>query len=651
MSKDESSGLLSKVAKFVRNPGMQWSETKDSVQPADAYSKQELKEIIERRRRNDFVRRREFDMLRKVRAAGGAAGIDVGNRPSFFETSTPSPLDDRDSTLKKIDAIEAQMSQQWWEGKPGSRPGSLEPPKGESPDQRGLIADLLEEDEDEADRAPRAFDPTVPAVGRMPEKATNYSSAPTEPMPLGPGRASAPTEPLPLDYGRANAPTEPMPLSFGRANAPTEPMPLRPDRANAPTEPMPLRSMTAAPSQRADLLSADMMQFSAPPADSPAPVPAYHAADLLANKDREFVYDPELEEAAIRFASGDDSAVEAILVTSLARGGPKREDIEIWMTLFDHYRATGAQTKFEAAAIDFAGNFERSAPAWFSLPELLGRMTPDAIKAGPASHADWSSPAVLGIQSMAALSAALDRLPQPWKLSWNKLTRIELAAVAPFEKLLGAWCSKEVQLSFVGADRLMELVKKSAPNGDKSVNQAWWRLHLMLLRLMHRPDEFEVVALDFCITYEVSPPSWENARCSFKALDDQGATLLTHSMVGDSFYGAIPPTRSAAESRDSQHSVMFTQVSVVELAGAFVGDPSAQLKEIDEKLEGAEVMVISCAKLLRVDFTSAGELLNWAAARQAEGRLVQFGSVHRLVAAFFHVIGINEHARIVVRAD
>jgi hypothetical protein len=44
-------------------------------------------------------------------------------------------------------------------------------------------------------------------------------------------------------------------------------------------------------------------------------------------------------------------------------------------------------------------------------------------------------------------------------------------------------------------------------------------------------------------------------------------------------------------------------------------------------------------------------LLNWVTARQAEGRIVQFSDVHRLVAAFFHVIGISEHAKVSTRVD
>jgi hypothetical protein len=60
-------------------------------------------------------------------------------------------------------------------------------------------------------------------------------------------------------------------------------------------------------------------------------------------------------------------------------------------------------------------------------------------------------------------------------------------------------------------------------------------------------------------------------------------------------------------------------------------------------------VVISCARLIRVDFIAAGNILNWVAERQASGVHVQFCDVPPLVAAFFSVIGIDEHAAVVLR--
>ncbi|HXC41575.1 MAG TPA: hypothetical protein VN667_21790, partial [Burkholderiales bacterium] len=74
-SKEESTGLFSKVVKFVRNPTTNWADLdQQEVDRESSYSKQMLKEMIERKRRNDFVRKREFDMLRKMRRSEVMAG-------------------------------------------------------------------------------------------------------------------------------------------------------------------------------------------------------------------------------------------------------------------------------------------------------------------------------------------------------------------------------------------------------------------------------------------------------------------------------------------------------------------------------------------------------------------------------------------------
>jgi ABC-type transporter Mla MlaB component len=92
-------------------------------------------------------------------------------------------------------------------------------------------------------------------------------------------------------------------------------------------------------------------------------------------------------------------------------------------------------------------------------------------------------------------------------------------------------------------------------------------------------------------------------------------------------------------------------MATVELSGQIMGEPKPALDKLETRLAGADVMIISCAKLVRVDFSAAGSLLNWVTARQSEGRLVQFTDLHRLVAAFFHVIGISEHAKVSARTD
>ena len=108
--KEPTPGLLSKVAKFVRSPTTNWADL-DRQEPEQdqGYSKQALKEMIERKRQNDFVRKREFDQLRKLRSRGpGAVNPDLA-RPSFFQTSMPANSDERAMTIKKIEQSIARI--------------------------------------------------------------------------------------------------------------------------------------------------------------------------------------------------------------------------------------------------------------------------------------------------------------------------------------------------------------------------------------------------------------------------------------------------------------------------------------------------------------------------------------------------------------
>ena len=97
---NNNSGLLSKVAKFVRNPTTNWTDldSKPDSEPDNGYTKQALKEMIERKRQNDFVRKREFDQLRKLRNRDPGALANMA-RPSFFQTSLPTDVEGRAVTL------------------------------------------------------------------------------------------------------------------------------------------------------------------------------------------------------------------------------------------------------------------------------------------------------------------------------------------------------------------------------------------------------------------------------------------------------------------------------------------------------------------------------------------------------------------------
>jgi len=599
---DPAPGLLSKVVKFVRNPATNWSdlENKESGRE-EALSKQLLKEMIERKRRNDFVRKREFDMLRKMRKREAMTGQDPGARPSFFQSSMPSKPDDRAVTLKKIDEIEAQMSMQWWKTKHGTHS-------------------------------------TMSSVASL--------SAPLSVAPAAPNNLSvhAPLldNALPANYVR----TSPGELTAALAQV----------KGNA--------GAGAAPVML-DLLSASFDKPAPPPARPSSPkvisalsrddTPSSFSASKFSVVDgAEIAHDPELEEASIRFANGDDAGAESGLLETLGPHGSRAQHPDTWLALFDLYRATGQQDKFENQAIEFVGRFDRSAPQWFSMPDMVKQLaSPSAPLPGNGPAADWICPSVLGIQTVATLTAALSRAPMPWRLDWHNLKSMDAGTVEPLSKIFSSWSAQPVQLRFIGAAQLQQVLRDATPSGVRETSQAWWQLRMEALRVTHQPDEFELTALDFCVTYEVSPPAWDSARCEYKPLDPHGAAISGQAIIGEVYRDSAPSSISSALDGDTQMdgNSQMSNLFAVELSGQIEGDAIDVLDKLEAKLMGADIMVISCAKLIRVDFSAAGTLLNWVSAREAENRAVQFTEVHRLVAAFFNVIGITEHARVLSRID
>ena len=572
-TKDNSAGLLSKVAKFVRNPMTNWADLDSQPPPSESgYSKQALKEMIERKRQNDFVRKREFDQLRKLRSRDPTARADIAGRPSFFQTSIPSNIGERAVTLKKIDEIEAQMSKQWWKGK-----------QVDAPEQMPDI-------------------PITPSM--LPENGGDFAVTQAGFTGVAPQR------------GNGFAPTDVSPR-------------LNPVGA------------AAAVAGKKGAASADGGG-------------GFSTSKLFAVELSDDNADPDLEEAAIRFANGDDQGAEAGLLEALQSGNGLPEQTEIWTAaLFDFYRATDQQGKFDRIALEFAEQSGRSAPAWFSMPaEMSVAPAEDSTSSAAAPLMDdavWESPARLDLTAMGTLHLALASAPLPWYLGWGSLKEIEPNALHSLGQLFANWCSQRVRLRFDGAENLSKVLEGYAPVGNNSVNTTWWRVRMDLFRIMRRQDEFELLALDYCVTYEVSPPAWQDARCDY--LRDKrgrdGAKTAASDLAGVDGAGT-----NGQATYTAPMGLEESPLVVVELTGEIAGDAAEALLRLEAgRHQGTGRLVISCAKLIRVDFSAAGSILNWVAGREEEGCNVQFREVHRLVAAFFNVIGINEHARVVLRSN
>lgn len=582
-TKDNNSpGLLSKVAKFVRNPTTNWTDLdKQDPEPDNGYSKQALKEMIERKRQNDFVRRREFDQLRKLRNRDlGAGNPDLAGRPSYFQGSTPSNPGERASTIQKIDEIEAQMSNQWWQGKTGG----------------GSAAE------------PQARPAALPAAPRSDAQIPDDSYAATKLAPMAPEASPQPRSDFtapPADTADAGPPATP------------------PSHRSVATARTPERSSST-------------------------------GAQAFRTSTAEIVNDSDLEEAAIRFANGDDAGAEAALLEAVRSPNARREQIDIWSAaLFDLYRATGQQARFDSVAIDFAERFGRSAPAWFSMPEVLGlKALPSIVRTIPSHLAEepvWRSPTQLTQSGVDELRLALANAPPPWFIDWGTIEVLAEDSIVPLASVVAQWAKSPVQLRFRNTHQLDRALRAATRAGDKSVNQTAWQLRMDMLRILGLQDDFDLVALEYCVTFEVSPPAWRAVLCTYV---DESVPLQP---AGRDATGPASNLDPGSEVPDSEGLTLpmgydSAPAALSDLTGELQGEATESLARLEQARLGGDRLVVSCANLIRVDFPAAGSLLNWVASRQSEGCHVQFREVHGLVASFFHVIGIHEYARIVLRS-
>jgi ABC-type transporter Mla MlaB component len=574
-TQDNSLGLLSKVAKFVRNPTKDWSELdKPDTEVIEDDGKQALKQMIIRKRHDDAVRKYEFAQLRKLRRDPAAAKSAVVPTPTGF-TSSSGDIDDdeRESTLKKIDDIEAQMSQQWWKGR-GHPPGQAaitKPPVEASP---SVMNDTVVPNSGMA-----GFQATVPSQ--------QFDSSDDVPTKISMAGAVASADYISTVPGGAAGHQG---LSVFENSG------------------------------RVDLTSA-----------LPSSDPLSHV-----------VVDPELEEAAIRYANGDDVGAESVLQAAVLQDASLVALEGRLAALLDLYRGGGQQANFERTALDYAQRIGRSAPMWTpTRPLQFGDTHAGRAGQSEATTLRWDCPGELDGMAVERLGFFGGSGSTVHLLDWTSVERITASAVMAFSKLVAQWCSKPLVFSFVGVENLLAVLQGMSVAGDRQVPQQVWLLRLELLRLLRHQDDYERVALDFCITYEISPPAWRAPLCHLVEKTFGDATEQ-ESFAATLMSGAVTPALGA-DIVPGASDVLYS------LSGELMGDIKVMVADLEQRPKPEGIWIIACEQLVRVDFSAAGALLNWVAQAQADGAAIEFQQVPRLVAAFFNLIGISDYARVVPR--
>lgn len=578
-TKTNPPGLFGKIVQRLRAPAAAPADNDESVQSPDSkMEKLALNERIAIRRKDDMIRRREFSYLRKVRAQNQHGLSGTVPRPSLFSNSSSFNQEDqtpqeRARTVKKIDAIEAHMVEFWAQKR---RQGLANAPVA-------------------ASGAPKQ-PPTLPITSRVLPEAESAAGD------------------MDLDFTKELA-DDPY--------AATQPAPLVP-KVSAPQPPLmafPVLTTTAEPA-KAPVNTVHNSEF--PSQFSNSRATSVELGDDIDN--------PALQDAAIRFADGDEAGAEAALLAVMQATDASADAADACATaLLDLYRATDQATSFEEVAIEYAQRFGRSAPEWFSVPDRLRRAAAASavvttVATGSASAAGWECPTELALPAVQMVRTT-QRSATARHVRWDALRTIHPEAAQALKELFTEWATLPLDLHFSGAEVLNNVLQAATPPDQPDTDPLWWHLRLEALRIQGRQEEFENVALDYCVVYEVSPPSWLEADCTF-VHESEGSTTAQMQPGSDSGFAPLDVTPEPS-------------TKLLELRGEIQGDADQILQDLLAQLRPGDPMVISLALVIRVDFPAAASILNWLVAHQSTTGRVQFVHVPRLVAAFFEVMGIT----------
>lgn len=478
--------------------------------------------------------------------------------------------------------------------------------------------------------------------GKKPDKKPEKPPVKARPSPAGPG-ARAPAAPAPEDEGES--------LDFTNYVPPT-PASIAPPSVSAPSA-APKQAASVRPPAGLDfasLAAAAVPQAERTPAPKPPPPPASVLPDLpslgapsakpdkpvaeakkkAASKPVDSILcieveesgneaPPAIEEAAVLFANGQSAEAHARIKKALEGEDLGAWKLQVWLMLFDVLQHLGRKQEFEERALDFVVKLERSPPVWTDAPPAPKQNL--SLRTGGAATVSLTG--TLGAQSATALEQlrkASEKQPK-LRLDFGKLQGIEPAGCKLLLATLKYFKTAKREVWLTGEATLIKLLRETAKGGDKSAEASAWLLLLDLYQMLGLQNEFEEAAVDYAVTYEVSPPSWE----------------------------APPPRPKGEPMAESQPVATQVADDAFHVSGEVAGRSDQLFVDLGAYAAHANPVVLDFSTVRRVDFVNAGRLLNALEKLKAEGKQLVIRGAGEMIIALFAVMGIPKVARIIPR--
>ena len=368
-----------------------------------------------------------------------------------------------------------------------------------------------------------------------------------------------------------------MALPFFRKGKDKTPAPAQktaPVKEAAPTEPMPTIGMTLGSSSGSGIV----VEESSGAPESP------------------------VDEAAILYASGHSDTAEALLKGILTTG-----DRTPWHMLFDLYCIQNREREFEQLALDYAMRFETSPPVW---------QNPGATPAEKAPQAKTATLELPGLLDRSAAAALRDGIAATApndvvQIDFSRIAMVDEAGADECTQILASARKAKRKLRVSGVDRLIALLQDL--NRATHSRAVHWLLLLELYQTLGQQENFENLAVDYAVHFEVSPPSWSEV---------QAAEVIQ---------------TAPAEPEDD----------ALRLSGEITPADDSALQQFGNHAAGRDEVLVDLSRVTRIDYASVGQFISVLMQSLGSGKTITLRGHNALIHELFRVMGIDQLAQLI----
>ncbi|MGH8751076.1 MAG: STAS domain-containing protein, partial [Burkholderiales bacterium] len=199
------------------------------------------------------------------------------------------------------------------------------------------------------------------------------------------------------------------------------------------------------------------------------------------------------------------------------------------------------------------------------------------------------------------------------RLDFNKIESIDHTGDVLLLQALRQIRKSGHAMAVTGLGHLVKLVHAAAGTGPEREQKMLFLLLLELFQVKGMEAEFEELALQYAVKFEVSPPAWE----------------------------ALPKTQTLAVEEPAEGTQSYA------LHGEVVGSTDAQLQGINAYAAQRQDVNIDMSDVRRMDFVSCGMFLNILSGLQQNSKHVMVSGANEMILALCRVMGVHKVATLI----